>query len=76
MTNKDLQIRRQELCGGFWIDLRDVLNTFDCDPDAVIEAYMDAPLSAFVDLVAPNGIRPVYKKEGHISYRESPPDGE
>lgn len=75
MTDEDLQIKRQELCGEFWLDLRRELEKIGGDP-AIIDAYMDAPLSAFVDLVAPNGIRPVFKKEGHIYRHRSPPDEE
>jgi len=73
MTNEDLQIRRQELCGEFWMELRQILEQIGGDP-SVVDAYMDAPLSEFVDFVAPNGIRPVYKKTGHIHHNCLPPD--
>ena len=63
MTDEDLQIKRQELCGEFWLDLRRELEKIGGDP-------------AIVDLVAPNGIRPVFKKEGHIHRHRSPPDEE
>ena len=75
MMDEDLQIRRQELCGEFWMDLRKALDQVGGDP-SIVDAYMDAPLSVFVDLVAPNGIRPIYKKEGHIHYNILPPDEE
>jgi hypothetical protein len=45
------------------------------DP-SIIDAYVDAPLSEFVDLVAPNGIRPVFKRAGHVHYNILPPDEE
>jgi hypothetical protein len=75
MTNEDLQIKRQELCGEFWVDLRDALEQIGGD-SAIVDMYMDAPLSDFVDLVAPNGIRPVFKKTGHIHYKQLPPKKE
>ncbi len=66
MTHEEAQIKRQELCGEFWLDLREVVCALEGDP-AIIEVYMDAPLSEFVDLMAPNGIRPVLKRAGHIN---------
>lgn len=76
MTNEDLQIKKQELCGEFWMGLRRALDQVGGDSDLIIEAYMDAPLCVFVDLVAPNGIRVTYTKEGHIHHNLSPPDEE
>jgi hypothetical protein len=73
MTNEELQIRRQELCGEFWVELREAMEKVGGDP-SIIDAYVDAPLSEFVDLVAPNGIRPVFKRTGHIHYNMLPPD--
>ena len=73
MTNEELQIRRQELCGEFWVELREAMEKVGGDP-SIIDAYVDAPLSEFVDLVAPNGIRPVYKKTGHIHHNCLPPE--
>ena len=73
MTNEDLQIRRQELCGEIWMELRQILEQIGGDP-SVIDAYLDAPLSEFVDFVAPNGIRPVYRKAGHIHHNCLPPE--
>lgn len=82
MTNQDLKIRRQELCGEFWIALHEAFESIGGDP-SIIDAYMDAPLCEFVELVAPNGIRPVFDKAGHIHYHqrsepdeELPPDNE
>ena len=75
MTNEDLQIKRQELCGEFWVELREALEKVGGDP-SIIDAYMDAPLSDFVDLVAPNGIRPVFRKTGHIHFSKLPPEDE
>jgi hypothetical protein len=71
MTN--LQIRKNELCGEFWVDLREILDQAGGDP-ALIDVYMDAPLRSFVALVAPNGIRPIYKKEGHLLHDASSPE--
>ena len=75
MTNEDLQIRRQELCGEFWVDLREAMEKVGGDP-SIIDAYVDAPLSEFVDLVAPNGIMPVFKRTGHIHHKQLPPEEE
>jgi hypothetical protein len=75
MTNVELQIRRQELCGEFWVELREAMEKVGGDP-SIIDAYVDAPLSEFVDLVAPNGIRPVFKRAGHVHYNILPPDEE
>ena len=82
MTNEDLKIRRQELCGEFWIALHEALESIGGDP-SIIDIYMDAPLCEFVELVAPNGIRPVFDKTGHVHYfkpqkpdEELPPDNE
>lgn len=69
MTNQDLKILRQELCGEFWISLREALDSIG-GHSSIIEAYMDAPLYKFVELVAPNGIRLVFDKTGHIHYRQ------
>lgn len=71
MTDQDLKILRQELCGEFWISLRKALDSTGGHP-SIIEAYMDAPLYKFVELVAPNGIRPVFDKTGHIHYHQIP----
>ena len=76
MTNEDLQIRKNELCGEFWLDLREVLDKVGGDSDLIIDAFMDAPLSEFVDLVAPNGIRVTYKKEGPLRHSLLPPNDE
>ena len=80
MTNEDLKIKRQELCGEFWCELREAIESIGGD-SSIVELYMDAPLSEFVELIAPNGIRPVFKKSGHIHYSkrdedESDPDNE
>jgi len=75
MTNEDLQIKRQELCGEFWVELREELEKVGGDP-SIIDAYMDAPLSDFVDLVAPNGIRPVFRETGHIQFSKLSPEDE
>ena len=76
----DNQIKRQELCGEFWCELREAIESIGGDP-SIVELYMDAPLSEFVELIAPNGIRPVFKKSGHIHYlkrdeEELDPDNE
>jgi|TARA_B110000483_G_scaffold243254_1_gene332105 hypothetical protein len=71
-----LQIRRHELCGEFWLDLSEIINQAGGDPDIIIEAYMDASLSEFVELAAPNGIRLTYKKEGHLNPNMLPPNSE
>ena len=65
MTND--QIKRQELCGEFWCELREAIKSIGGDP-SIVELYMDAPLSEFVELIAPNGIRPVFRRSGHICY--------
>lgn len=75
MTNEDNRIKRQELCGEFWLDLREAVAKLGGDPPDV-ELYADAPLSEFIELVAPNGIRPVFKEEGHINYEELPTEEE
>lgn len=75
MTNEDLQIKRQELCGEFWVDLREAIERIGGDP-AIVDMYMDAPLRDFVDLVAPNGIRPVFKRSCHIHHKDLPPKEE
>ena len=67
MTNEDLKIRRQELCGEFWLELREAIESIGGDP-SILELYIDAPLSEFVEMIAPNGIRPVFKESGHIHY--------
>ena len=72
----DLQIRRHELCGEFWIELSEIIDQAGGDPALIIDAYMDAPLSAFVDLAAPNGIRLTYKKKDHLNHNMLPPDDE
>lgn len=63
----DNQIRRQELCGEFWCELREAIESIGGDP-SIVELYMDAPLSEFVELIAPNGIRPVFKESSHIHF--------
>lgn len=75
MTPTNQSIRRNELCGEFWLDLKEALGKVGGDP-SLIEACMDVPLHEFVELVAPNGIRPVFKEAGHILYKELPPEGE
>ncbi len=75
MTNEDIQIKRQELCGEFWLDLREAIEAVGGD-SSTIDLYADAPLSEFIELVAPNGIRPVFKKTGHIHHKKLPPEEE
>ncbi len=75
MTNEDIQIKRQELCGEFWLDLREAIEAVGGD-SSTIDLYADAPLSEFIELVAPNGIRPVFKKAGHIHHKKLPPEEE
>ena len=75
MTNEDIQIKRQELCGEFWLDLREAIEAVGGD-SSTIDLYADAPLSEFIELVAPNGIRPVFKKTGHIQHKKLPPEEE
>jgi len=57
------------------VDLREAMEKVGGDP-SIIDAYVDAPLSEFVDLVAPNGIRPVFKRTGHIHHKQLPPEEE
>ena len=76
----DNQIKRQELCGEFWCELREAIESIGGDP-SIVELYMDAPLSEFVEMIAPNGIRPVFRESGHIHFQktdedESEPDNE
>ena len=73
MTNEDM--RRQELCGEFWLDLHAAIEEVGGDP-STIDLYADAPLSEFIELVAPNGIRPVFKKTGHLNHKNLPPEEE
>jgi hypothetical protein len=75
MTNEDIQIKRQELCGEFWLDLREAIEAVGGDP-STIDLYADAPLSEFIELVAPNGIRPIFKNTGHIHHKKLPPEEE
>ena len=75
MTNEDIQIKRQELCGEFWLDLREAIEAVGGD-SSTIDLYADAPLSEFIELVAPNGIRPVFKRTGHIQHKKLPPEEE
>ena len=75
MTNEDIQIKRQELCGEFWLDLREAIEAVGGD-SSTIDLYADASLSEFIELVAPNGIRPVFKKTGHIQHKKLPPEEE
>tara|TARA_R100000951_G_scaffold40105_1_gene34015 strand:- start:1077 stop:1304 length:228 start_codon:yes stop_codon:yes gene_type:complete len=75
MTNEEIEIKRQELCGEFWLDLREAIEAVGGDP-FTIDLYADAPLSEFIELVAPNGIRPVFKRTGHIQHKKLPPEEE
>ncbi len=55
--------------------LREAIEAVGGD-SSTIDLYADAPLSEFIELVAPNGIRPVFKKTGHIHHKKLPPEEE